>query len=389
MKNILIITTYFPPMAGVGAVRVTKYVKYLKRFNWKPTVITVSEEDITAYDDTLLKDVDSDIEVIRLKLNSNKNDKIGKRFLKALKKQIENIIQNRKIDRVFITGGPFEPLKIAPYIHKKFKIPYIIDLRDPWKLQKINDSTKLIQLKSNIKKYLIGFSERKIFSKALAICTVNNTMTMEYQREYPIMKNKFYTISNGYDPSDYEGLIPKKVTKFSIIYAGKFAVSAGFRDPTNIFKAVKEVNEKGYSVSFIHIGQIEQKVIDIAKEEKVEQYCQFLGRKLYRETLEYCKGANILLVMGGEEKCEQTGKVFDYIGCKRPILVLANQESEIKVVCEQVRQAYCIEKNDVEKIVDTILKLYNTTENASIEDDIEHYTRENLTKQFVEILNKG
>lgn len=389
MKNILMIATYFPPMGGIGVVRVTKYVKYLKKFNWKPTVITISKENITSYDETLLKDIDSDIEVIRLKLDSNQNEKLEKRFLKALKKQIDEIIQKRKFDMVFITGGPFEPLKIAPYIHQKFKIPYIIDLRDPWKLQKINNSTKLIGLKSKVKRFLIGFSERKIFSKAFAICTVNDTMTEEYQKEYPSMRDKFYTIPNGYDSSDYELLEPKKIEGFSIIYAGKFGVSAGFRDPTNILKAIKAVNEKGYSVSFIHIGQIEQRVVDIAKQEKVEKYCQFLGTKSYRETLEYCKGANILLVIGGEEKCEQTGKIFDYIGCKRPILVLANEESEINVVCEGLKQAYCIRKNDIEKMVDTIIKLYSNIEEASTQNNIEKYTRENLTKQLVEILNKG
>lgn len=389
MKNILMIATYFPPMGGIGVVRVTKYVKYLKKFNWKPTVITISEENITSYDKTLLKDIDSDIEVIRLKLDSNQNEKLENRFLKALKKQIDEIVQKRKFDMVFITGGPFEPLKIAPYIHQKFKIPYIIDLRDPWKLQKINNSTPIIELKSKIKRFLIGFSEKKIFSKAFAICTVNDTMTEEYQKEYPNIKDKFYTIPNGYDSSDYDLLQSKKVADFSILYAGKFGVSAGFRDPTHIFKALKEVNEKGYVVSFIHVGQIEPKVVDIAKQEKIEQYCQFLGKKSYQETLEYCKGADILLVIGGEEKCEQTGKIFDYIGCKRPILVLANEESEINVVCKNVKQAYCVRKNDIGKMVDTILKLHKYTEKVSTESIIEQYTRENLTKQLVEILNKG
>ena len=37
MKNILMIATYFPPMAGIGTVRITKFVKYLPIYGWNPT----------------------------------------------------------------------------------------------------------------------------------------------------------------------------------------------------------------------------------------------------------------------------------------------------------------------------------------------------------------
>ena len=65
MKNILIIATFFPPMGGVGTVRVAKYVKYLRSFGWNPTVVTIADKYITNYDDTLLKDINKDIKIIK------------------------------------------------------------------------------------------------------------------------------------------------------------------------------------------------------------------------------------------------------------------------------------------------------------------------------------
>ena len=379
------IATYFPPMGGIGTVRVTKYVKYLKKFNWIPTVLTVEEKNVDNYDETLMKDIDKDIEIIRLKLPTGK--KIGINFYKSLKEEIDKIIKIKKYDAVFITGGPFEPLKIAPYIYKKFKIPYIIDLRDPWKLQKLNTNTKLNMIKSKVKRFLDGFSEKKVLKYAFAVCTVNDTMTMQYQKEYPSFKNKIFTISNGYDIDDYKSIIPKKISKFSIIYAGKFGVSAGFRDPSSIFKAIRILNEKEVNVNFVHIGNKEQNVIDLAKKECIEKNCIFLGRKSYKETLEYCKGANILLVIGGNEKCEQTGKIFDYIGCENQILVLANEDSEINVVCKKITNAYCIKKNDIDSIVDTIIKIYKNDVKENLKMP-EEYSREYLTSQLVQILDK-
>ena len=387
MKNILIIATYFPPMGGVGTVRVAKYVKYLRNFNWNPTIITIDQAHITNYDETLLKDIDEDIEIIQLKLNK-KNKKIEIIFYQKLKRKIDYIIKQKKYDAVFITGGPFEPMKIAPYIYKKYKIPYILDLRDPWKLQKMITTTKLRTLKSKVKRFIVGVSEKKVFKDAFAICTVNDTMTNQYQNEYPKIKYKFVTIPNGYDPEDYEEIQPKKLQGYNIIYAGKFGVSAGFRNPENIFKAIKIVNDKGVSVRFVHVGQKEEKIIEIAKKEDVIQYCTFVGRKSYKESLEYCKGANILLVIGSNEKSEQTGKIFDYIGCGRPIMVLANSDSEIVNVCKNIENAYCIGKNDIEKMVDTIVKIYKNNCDLKQNIMVEAYTRKYLTSELVKILDR-
>ena len=386
MKNILIIATYFPPMGGVGTVRVTKYVKYLRSFNWNPTVLTIDKEHITNYDETLLKDIDKDIEIIQLNL-SKKKKKIGIMFYEKLKKEIDYIIKQKKYDAIFITGGPFEPMKIAPYIHKKYKIPYIIDLRDPWKLQKMITTTKLRTLKSKTKRFIVGISEKKVFKNAFAICTVNNTMTNQYQKEYPKMKNKFITIPNGYDPEDYKEIQPKKLQGFNIVYAGKFSVSAGFRNPENIFKAIKIVNDKGVQVHFIHVGQEEKKVIEIAEKENVAKYCTFVGQKSYKESLEYCKGANILLIIGGNEKSEQTGKIFDYIGCGKPIMVLSNSDSEILTACQNIDKAYFIEKNDINKMIDIIIKIHMDNNDLKQNIMVKEYTRKYLTSELVKILN--
>lgn len=387
MKNILIIATFFPPMGGVGTVRAAKYVKYLRSFGWNPTVVTIADKYITNYDDTLLKDINKDIKIIKLELKEGYK-KIGEAFYNALKKQIDTIIQNNKFDAFFITGGPFEPMRIAPYIFKKYKIQYIIDLRDPWKLEKIITTTKLKEIKAKIKRFLIGIYEKKIFKYAFKICTVNETMNQQYQEEYKKIRDKFVNIPNGYDPEDYEMIEPKKLQGFNIVYAGKFEVSSGFRNPTSFFKAIKIVNDNGVLVNFIHVGQQEERVIEIAKKEQIEQYCTFVGRKSYRESLEYCKGANILLVIGGNEKCEQTGKIFDYIGCAKPIIVLANADSEITTVCKSVENAYCIEKNNIDKIVKTIVKIHNEKNDLNPNKMSEKYMRNNLTLELVKILDQ-
>jgi hypothetical protein len=213
-------------------------------------------------------------------------------------------------------------------------------------------------------------------------------MTKEYKLEYPKFNNKFVTISNGYDKSDYENIIPKKMNEFTIVYAGKFSVSAGFRDPTNLFKAIYNLNTKSnYNIKFLHIGKQEPEIINIAKNLEMEKYCIFIGQKTYKETLSYCKGANVLAVIGGKEKNEQTGKIFDCIGCQKPILVLSNGKSELDDVCKKVKSAYVITNNNLDNIERKLSFLY-THRNILYKNEVQEYERKYLTSKLAKILNQ-
>ncbi len=39
MKRVLIVAFDFPPQGGTGAIRMTKFAKYLPEFGWQPVVV--------------------------------------------------------------------------------------------------------------------------------------------------------------------------------------------------------------------------------------------------------------------------------------------------------------------------------------------------------------
>ena len=135
------------------------------------------------------------------------------------------------------------------------------------------------------------------------------------------------------------------------------------------------------------MGKGEQKVEEIAKEEKCENYCNFLGLKSFDEAIAYCKGADILIAICGNNKNEQTGKIFDYICCNKPVIVLANKETDINNICKDFNNIYSIEKNNEEELKKVIVRLYNN-EYLLKENDLSHnkYNRKELTRQLVELL---
>ena len=389
MKNILIISTYFSPMGGVGTVRMRKYVKYLNCYDWNPTVVTVSEKHLRNIDNDLMKEIPENVKIHRIDFEAKHSD-ISFDFYQSLKKQINSIIMEKEYSCVLVTGGPFYIIPIAKYIYKKYKIPYVIDLRDPWKLQYIDDSSLISKIKGNIKKIIKGFIEKSCFKYASAICTVNDTMTEQYKHEYKKYAKKFFTISNGFDLDDYNDIKPKKNNGLNIVYAGKFETSAGFRDPTFFFNTLSEYNKKNkIKVNFIHIGEPENRVKRIVEEAGCEKYCKFIGFKNFNETISYCKGSDILLIICGHQKIEQTGKIFDYICCNKPIIVISTGESELDKVCQKFNNIYQVKHEDTKGLLKAI-DLIISNKNPMVSNDLENseYSRYILTGKLVDIINK-
>ena len=64
-KKVLIITYYWPPSGGAGVQRWLKFSKYLPEFGWKPVIFTPEKPDFNLKDESLRKDINPDIEVLK------------------------------------------------------------------------------------------------------------------------------------------------------------------------------------------------------------------------------------------------------------------------------------------------------------------------------------
>lgn len=378
-KKILMISTYFPPSGGVGVFRITKFAKYLKYFGYDVVVVTIDNKYCINKDLTFINDI-KDLKIYRLNFKTKKS--VSKDFSKCLKKQLPGIIKIEKPNLVFITGGPFHILPIGRFVYNKFKIPYIIDLRDPWSLQKIQGKNLFEKIICKIIRLRDTILEKITFSKAKYICVVNDSMKNEYKKKYPYYS--FEVITNGYDQDDFSRNNPFNYGKFSICYTGKFSVSAGFRDPSNFFKALNKLDD----VYFYHVGNIEQDVVKLSKKYGCYDKCNFLGFQEYNKTISYQKGASILLIISGDESSEQTGKIFDYIGSNKPILALTNKNNEIYKICKEFDNIYVVDKNDVDSIVEEINKIKKISLKKQSKKQIEKYSRKELTKKLIELIEK-
>jgi glycosyltransferase involved in cell wall biosynthesis len=391
IKKVLIIAQRFPPAGGVGTFRVTKFVKYLPEFGWNPIVLTVRENSYQKgvwRDRGLEQNIANNINVYRTKVwqTQSINDE-GIRWLPFLLQTLFKVIRKERPLLVYITGGPFFPLIVGPIVKLFFRLPYVADLRDPWRTARMYQPSRGLKLR--ISQVLIRIMEPIVFRFATKVICVTKTMLKEYLSVYPQYKKKFLVITNGYDPEDFKNLKAKQYKKFTIAYTGKFERTEAFHNPTLFFNALKILHDKGADIKFVHVGAKEEKVIVLAKKTGVRSIIKFIGPKPYYETLSYAIGADLLLVIGSSRKMGLPVKMFDYIGCRKPILILAYKDEEIWHVGQEIPSAILLENNNSDDIAYLIEELYRKDKIIELSESVGvKYHRRNLTHKLSKVFNE-
>jgi len=149
MFKVLVIAYYFPPMGLSGVQRTLKFVKYLKNYNWDPTVITTGDVGYYAHDEYLANELDeTNVQVLRIggrdpnsllskfgtiKLPREIFRKAFNKFSQTLfipdnkitwaKKALmkaEELLKNENFDALFVSGPPFSSFHLFSQIKKKY-----------------------------------------------------------------------------------------------------------------------------------------------------------------------------------------------------------------------------------------------------------------------------
>ena len=395
MKKVIMLATYFPPAGGISTFRITKFVKFLPHFSWEPVVLTVREEHYKEcgflIDNSLVKDVSEDLIIYRTKIG--KGPKLLRSFFKRLPTRwlgplfsiIGQVIKDENPSLLFATGDPFFPLLVAPYAKVRYGLDYVIDLRDPWKLAKPDVPPTSIKGKLFI--VANNMLEPIVINRAAKIIVVSEKMAKEYREAYPKrLPEDFIVIPNGYDPDDYDSIPAVTAPEFTITYAGKFLFGKSFRDPSYFFNAIKILKVRGVHVSFKYIGEVNPDINKMIEENNLSSQFYPLGYLPYNDTISHMKGSDILLLIGNGQETEQTGKIFDYLGCKQPILALASQKGGIADIVRGVEQITLIENENPNKIADAIMEFYNNKSYQPLErKNISQYLRVDLTEKLTNI----
>jgi len=175
-------------LAGVHRAR--HLTKHLPDKGWRPIVLCVDEAyHEECLDPGLAELVPSTVEVIKVPAVSASVCRpiglgdIGLRGFMALRKSLFHLLETRSIDVVLITGSPYYPMLLAPAVTKRFGVPVVIDLQDPWVSQWGASRSRFS--KEGLSHHLATILEPRALGGASFITSVSETQNRQLLARYP------------------------------------------------------------------------------------------------------------------------------------------------------------------------------------------------------------
>jgi glycosyltransferase involved in cell wall biosynthesis len=126
---------------------------------------------------------------------------------------------------------------------------------------------------------------------------------------------------------------------------------------------------------------------------KLKENTRFIDYVDHTKAIEYQQKAQVLLLLiPNVKKCKGilTGKLFEYLSAKRPILAIGPEDGDLADVIEDTNAGVIVDFDNDDKLSSEILKLYHQYKKGNLEVDSKNtnkYHRKELTKKVAFIIN--
>jgi glycosyltransferase involved in cell wall biosynthesis len=415
----LIITYYWPPAGGSGVQRWLKFVKYLQEFGIEPVVYTVDNGNYPTMDRSLENDVPSKVEILKQSI-WDPTDLLFWKKKKSIQKDVSNTskggffsyvrgnffipdpkicwvaksvsylqyyIDSNMIDVIISTGPPHSMHLIAQKLRQNNTIKWIADFRDPWTNLYYHDDFKQGGFAKRRNKKL----ETLVLQQADCVLTVSATL----QKEFLQTAKHVELVTNGFDDEVLANVPSQLDEKFTISYIGLLPKQS---NPKVLFKVLKRlckqdsVFSEDLQINFI--GDISNEVRQELEVYDLISKGNFVGRVSHQKAIEYQHKAQVLLLLipnVKESKGIVTGKLFEYLAAKRPILAIGPEDGDLSKILKDTNAGVVTGYENEEKLFLEIQKLYTHFKNGILEvasKNIEQFHRRKLTNHLATIIKQ-
>jgi glycosyltransferase involved in cell wall biosynthesis len=419
-RKVLIITYYWPPSGGSGVQRWLKFVKYLPQFEWTPYVFTPENPSFAQRDESLLKDVPAEAEVIQFPIwepyglagrkaghqvaAKEKQSWLGKIttwmrgnliypdprvfWVRPSVKFLNDFILENKIFTVITTGPPHSMHLIGYRLKKKNStLRWIADFRDPWSEWGLLDSLRATAVSKSIHRWL----ERKVLTSADHVVTITPFYVRQFER---LSGRKVKLLSNGFDETDFAGFSLKRPEVFTIRHIGTVNEKC---NPCPFMEAFVDWYQANPAlknkVVIEFVGDVypgfKKFVADNAVMQSVTRFVEPVPHGQLMEI--YATSSLLLLVLHGYKDAEgyMPGKLFEYMATGLPILGVGPVNGDAAEALKISGAGEMIKADDPERIInllDTLYRQWVEGRSSEVNSNISKYSRKAITEALTHLL---
>lgn len=408
MPHVLFVAYFFPPHGGAGVQRTLKFVKYLPEFQWWPVILT-SRTEPSVLDHSLMDEVDQKIPIYRTpalmmprQVPWRIRNSIG-RWLFLVDEQIgwfpfavragSRIIRRNDIQVIYTTSAPYTSHLIGHRLKQLTGLPWVADFRDSW----VGNFAR--QIPSAFHHKFASNWEERILQNANRVLVVSEPMGSDLlKRHTAIDPGKIEVLTNGFDPQDFDVSEPVAADpdRFLIVYNGSFYNK--LITPETFFLAVKEAIQKGNipanKLCIRLIGKHSEFVSQEIAASGIAELVETIGYLPHKRSLGHLLSADVLLLIISDRPGSEavyTGKIFEYLAARKPILALAPPG----VAADLVRSANAgrvVAPDNVAEISQALVDYYQAWKKGlliskSDPDIVARFNRRTLTERMAKIFN--
>ncbi len=362
MNRLLILSYYF----GHRTQRLMGLAKHLPKHNWEVQVVTADPENGNPLPNILPVSCSTkwDSWASRSPVSVNHIPKFIKKaweevicYPDPMKGWLDDSPGFEIPDVVLTSGPPHSTHQYGAELKRGMGIPWVADLRDLW--------TQNPYFQYGLPRKIIEQRlELRTLKTADALVTVSNPLADDLGE----LHNKpTYSIPNGFEPID--NLPSFNNDKLVVTHAGQLYDDK--RDPSMVKRAIRDLDIEDKVQLNLLSGLSRDKVLEVESRSDV-----------------------LLLLLWNDhrEKGVFTGKIFEYLSMKRPILAIGPEQSVVRGLLETTNAgAYVSDTKHLKGLLKDWYLEWKTTGQIAycgIEAEVNQWTHEKMARRYAMLLNR-
>lgn len=431
MRKVLIIAYYWPPAGGGGVQRWVKFAKYLAGFGWEPILYVPENADYPLLDPSLAEEIPATLRVIRRPIwepyklfrwfTGQKQKAVNPGFfsnpaklslaqkfaiwvrgnlfmpdarcfwIRPSVRFLNNFLQQEPVDAIISTGTPHSMHLIALGLKKKTGLPWLADFRDPWTAIEYHDRLMLSPWAASKHKRL----EREVLKSADAVSTVSWNWAEDFRK---MGAARVFTLTNGYDETDFATVPPARDDKFSLLHAGTLDGDRNIRPLWNILaKCCNGDDSFRQALSIRLLGPVHPDVLAEIDEAGLSGHVEHLAYVPHAEAIAAMRAAQLLMLIinesAGNAPGRIAGKVFEYLASGTALLCIGPPDGDAARVVRECGGGTICPPGSALELEQAILRHYDAYRAGkplpgADPSAILRYSRQNLSQQLAGILDQ-
>ena len=357
--------------------RTLKHTRYLGRFGWRVTVLTLDRRAYDTVDPQLEAQIPADVRVVRTPFVEMKRHlavrgrypsilAIPDRWIGWWPWAVaagRRIVGRDPVDVIYSTSPHATAHLIALSLARRARVPWVADFRDPWYEDPPEPGT------TRVGQFAARRLERRVVAGADRIVASTARLRNMLAARYPWKPQEtFVAIPNGYDESDFTHLpapADRPGDEMLIVHAG--SINESFRDPRPVFEAVRRAVAEGgiersrIRLRFLGAGPFSESpaMREAVRQAGLTSNVEFRPRLSYQDSLlEQSRASVLLLLQASPDTIDLVpAKLFEYLRTRRPVLALVPEGATAEVL-RDTGGGWVVEPGDSHVLSTTLVTAY-------------------------------